>query len=299
MLTQPPAAGSSQALKHTLDTLYHRYNRRALIPPDPLQFVYRYSDPLDREIAGFVAAGLAYGRVRQIAGSVDRLLTLMDASPSRFVLDFDPPRSTALQGFRHRFTSGRDICDLFTLLQWVLLEYGSIELCFLACSESADRNMLPVLSRFCALLSDRYRTTTGRGMTTGLKYLLSDPARKSACKRMNLFLRWMVRSDAVDPGVWKSVDPVSLIVPVDAHMARLCRIIGLHDRKSVSLPMAIQITEAFKDLAPDDPVKYDFALSRIGIVEDCDGRYRARCDACELLNYCLKRENWPNGSREA
>ena len=119
-------------------------------------------------------------------------------------------------------------------------------------------------------------------------YLLANPARGSASKRLNLFLRWMVRKDDVDLGLWTSIDKAGLIVPVDVHIARLSRILGLHNSSTVSLSTALKITEAFAAICPTDPVKYDFALSRIGIVEDCTGRYRPGCPLCELSATCRR-----------
>jgi len=119
-----------------------------------------------------------------------------------------------------------------------------------------------------------------------LKYLLADPARGSACKRLNLFLRWMVRSDDVDTGLWKSIDKAELIVPIDVHIARLSGILGFHSRKTVSLATAVEITEAFAEIEPADPAKYDFALSRIGILKNCTGRLRKHCTDCELYEFC-------------
>ena len=101
----------------------------------------------------------------------------------------------------------------------------------------------------------------------------------------------MVRDDDVDPGLWKSVDAAKLIVPVDVHMGRLCKILGLYDRKTVTLSAAVEITESFVEIVPADPVKYDFALSRIGIVENCDGNDRPECQRCELLDFCSRREH--------
>ena len=120
----------------------------------------------------------------------------------------------------------------------------------------------------------------------GLRYLLAQPADGSACKRLNLFLRWMVRDDDVDAGLWKSIDCAKLIVPVDVHMARLCGILGLHKSKTANISTALEITKSFADIEPNDPVKYDFALSRIGIVEGCNGNYRFECNNCELIEFC-------------
>jgi uncharacterized protein (TIGR02757 family) len=123
-------------------------------------------------------------------------------------------------------------------------------------------------------------------------YLLASPTRGSASKRLHLFLRWMVRSDAVDLGLWKSVDKAKLIVPMDVHMTRLCAILGLYEGRSVSLSAAVQVTESFARMEPTDPVKYDFALSRIGILDNCTGQCRPVCARCELYPICLERENW-------
>jgi len=125
-----------------------------------------------------------------------------------------------------------------------------------------------------------------------MMYLLASPTRGSASKRLHLFLRWMVRADAVDLGLWTSVDRARLIVPMDVHMTRLCSILGLYEGRTISLSTAVQVTESFARMEPADPVKYDFALSRIGILDDCNGRRRSACPACELYQICLERENW-------
>jgi len=286
MTKRPPT------LANVLERLYDKYNRAELIKPDPLQFVYRYADPGDMEIVAFLAADLAYGRVQQIEKSVTRLLALMGESPCAFVRDFDGGRRRSLAGFKHRFTTGEDISDLFALLGDVLQRYGSIEKFFVQGFDPADKNVIPALSKFCGSLCASYAAEHGGRVSRGLKYLLTDPARGSACKRLNLFLRWMVRDDRVDAGLWKSIDRAKLIVPVDVHMARLCRILGLYSQKTASLAAAAKITESFLEIQPTDPVKYDFALSRIGILEDCDGRYRSRCELCELFDYCLRQDNW-------
>jgi uncharacterized protein (TIGR02757 family) len=126
----------------------------------------------------------------------------------------------------------------------------------------------------------------GGPIFAGLNYLLANPSRGSASKRLNLFLRWMVRSDEVDVGLWTCVDKAKLIVPIDVHMGRLCRILGLHNDKTISLSTALKVTRAFAEMEPDDPVKYDFALSRIGILENCNAQRRVECESCELNSIC-------------
>jgi uncharacterized protein (TIGR02757 family) len=275
-------------IRNVLEKLYKRYNRRELISPDPLQFLYRYSDPTDIEITAFLASALAYGRVQQIEKSLTNLFERMDDSPHEFVINFDKNKRRALKDFKHRFTTGDDISDLLTLFRTIIGKYGSIEQYFVRGYNTGDSNIIPALTKFCNSLLDIHAAGHKGQATRGLKYLLVSPAGGSACKRLNLFLRWMVRNDDIDTGLWKSIDRAKLIVPVDVHMSRLCKILGLYDRKTTSLSAAIEITESFAEIKPADPVKYDFALSRIGILENCNGRRRKGCELCELFGICSR-----------
>ncbi|TFG47820.1 MAG: TIGR02757 family protein [Candidatus Brocadiia bacterium] len=274
-------------LKDVLERLYEKHNRRSLIKPDPLQFVYKYHSKADMEIVALLASCLAYGRVEQIEKSLTDLFGRMGKSPYEYVLDFNTQKSQGLESFKHRFATGRDISHLLKSLQRVLESFACLEEFFLAGYSDRDEDIIPALSKFCNSLTAGYDSNSGPA-GKNLKHLLADPARGSACKRLNLFLRWMVRDDDVDTGLWKSVDKAKLIVPVDVHMARLCKILGLYSRKTVSLATAVEITNSFRKIEPADPAKYDFALSRIGIVENCNGRFRLQCRDCELLEYCFK-----------
>lgn len=273
-------------LRPVLGRLYHRYNRRSFIKPDPLQFVYNYTEPADQEIVGFLAADLAYGRVEQIERSLKNLFGRMGESPYSFVLNFSKAHRKKLRSFKHRFTTGNDISDLLSVLRQILNKYGSIEMFFIEDYKAGEKNIVPALERFCDRLCAIHARNNGGKVTAGLKYLLASPSRGSASKRLNLFLRWMVRADDVDVGLWKGVDKSKLVVPVDVHIGRLCRILGLYRYKAVSLSAALQITESFAKIEPDDPAKYDFALSRIGILEDCNGKRRPQCRDCELVEFC-------------
>ena len=276
-------------IRDVLEKLYKRYNRRELISPDPLQFLYRYSSPADMEIAAFLASALAYGRVEQIEKSLDNLLGRMSNSPYEFVVNFDKSKRKKLKDFKHRFTTGDDISDLLTIFRTVMRRWGSIERYFALGYNPDDKNIIPALSKFCNSLLETHAAGHKGQAASGLKYLLVSPDGGSACKRLNLFLRWMVRDDDVDIGLWKSINKAKLIVPVDIHMSRLCKILGLYDRRTVSLSAAIEITESFAEIEPADPVKYDFALSRIGIIENCNGRRRKGCEFCELFGFCSRR----------
>jgi uncharacterized protein (TIGR02757 family) len=307
-------------LRQILEGLYQKYNHYDLIKPDPLQFVYKYHSPSDREIVGFLSAALAYGRVEQIEKSLSNLFARMGNSPYTFVQGFDKDKRERLNGFKHRFTTGKDISDLLAILKQVLKRHGSIQKFFVEGYNPNDKNIIPALTKFCDSLYVMYakqhngklrasnkkeflhvsfpRRRESRSfepvenfilldaLSRGLKFLLAGPAGGSACKRLNLFLRWMVRKDDVDVGLWKSIDKAKLIVPVDVHIGRLCRILGMYTHRTISLASAIEITESFATVEPADPVKYDFALSRIGITEGCNGKYNLRCEGCEIFALC-------------
>jgi len=291
MISQATDPGQAyyKRLKEVLEQLYQRYNRYELIAPDPLQFVYRYEKPADMEIAGLLAAMLAYGRVQQIEKSLTRLIGVMTPTPAEFIRRFDKRKRRRFEGFKHRFNTGQDIADLCEILKEVLDRHGSIENFFADGYDAADENILPALSRFRDTLLAMHQKRHSGAVRRSFAYLLPGPALGSACKRLNLYLRWMVRDDDVDAGLWKSIDKARLIVPIDVHMGRLCRILGLYNAKTVSLSAALQITRGFAKMQPDDPAKYDFALSRIGIVQACNGRLSDKCDQCEIIEYCRYR----------
>jgi uncharacterized protein (TIGR02757 family) len=275
-----------QATRDVLERLYKKYNHHSLIPPDPLQFIYKYSQPADMEIAGLLSALLATGRVEQIQKSLTKLFDIIGQSPYQFVISFNSSKRNQLKDFKHRFTTGDDIADLLILLKRTIKKADSIENYFLCGYKETDENIIPALTQFCDSLLAFYKDEHRGPVSHGLKYLFASPSGGSGCKRINLFLRWMVRSDDVDAGLWKSVDKAKLIVPIDVHMNRLCKILGFHNDKTTSIKTAIKVTNKFTEIIPDDPVKYDFALSRIGIVENCSGKHRPECEACELYGFC-------------
>lgn len=250
------------AIKEELDGLYAKYNRREFVHPDPLEFLYRYEDAADREVAALVASSLAYGRVAQILASVEDALGRLGASPSRFLADASRQELfDALEGFKHRFTAGDELAALLFGVGRVRRRFGSLERCFERGVNDGE-TVLHALSMFVVEL------TAAAGSPLG--HLLPSPARGSACKRLNLFLRWMVRQDDVDPGGWTTVPAAKLVVPLDTHMHRVGLGLGLTERKRADLRAAVEITAAFRTIAPDDPVRYDFALTRLGIRSDED-----------------------------
>lgn len=244
--------------RKSLEALYRKYNRREFVHPDPLEFLYNYDDPADREIAGLIASSLAYGRVHQILKSVSSLLDLMAPSPFGFVTSASPARmKKTFAGFKHRFTTGDDVAEMLSCAAVAVRRHGSLKTCFVSHYREEDETMLPALSLFIEEI-------TGEGCGCGR--LAPSPRKGSACKRMNLFLRWMVRRDDVDPGGWDELPASKLVVPLDTHIFGVATGFGLTKRKQADLKTAVEITNAFKTVSPDDPVKYDFALTRLGIL---------------------------------
>ncbi len=242
--------------KEFFEGLYRAYNHYEYIHPDPLEFVYRYHKGPDREIAGLIASCLAYGRVAQILKSAGTVLDAMGKSPRLFIEKSD---GKALQktfsSFRHRFTDGRETACLIEGIRNVIMAHGSIEACIASNIKQDDTDILPALEKLVENLSGDHE----------FKSLLPRPSAKSACKRLNLFLKWMIREDDVDPGCWSSIGPELLVMPIDTHIFRICSNLGITKRKSADMKTALEITGFFKEMNPDDPVKYDFALTRPGI----------------------------------
>ncbi len=248
-------------LKTKLDKLYIRYNKRKFVHPDPLEFLYNYHDARDREIAGFIASSLAYGRVAQILNSVSGVLDKMGSSPYDFLMNSTLSKLENRYGdFKHRFATGENLCAMLTGIKSVLEESGSLHQCFLKGISRKDETVLKGLEYFSG------RIISGCCGNPG--HLIPLVKKGSACKRLNLYLRWMVRKDNVDPGGWEKIPPSMLIIPLDVHMHRISRLMGFTDRKQADIATALEVTACFRKLAPDDPVKYDFALTRFGIRDE-------------------------------
>ncbi|MDO8835815.1 MAG: TIGR02757 family protein [Vicinamibacterales bacterium] len=278
----------TDALKVALDRLYLDFDRGARIS-DPIERVRPFRDPADREVVGFLAAGLAFGRVASIMASIDAVLAPMGPSPAAFVRRFDPGTDAPrFETFVHRWTKGRDVAGVLWILRHMLETSGSIEQFFLDGDDSRAEDIGPGLESFCARaravdLSPIYGTPPA---SPGAHGLFARPSSGSACKRLNLFLRWMVRHDAIDLGVWPRVSRARLIVPLDVHVLRVGRCLGLTRRSSPGWPMAADITRALRAIDPVDPVRYDFALCHVGMLGLCGFRQAAANSRCPLRGAC-------------
>jgi len=267
-------------VKQELERLYHFYNSRRWVHPDPLEFLYAYPNLEDREAAGLIASSLAYGRVTQILKTVSTVLERLGHSPAAFLTSAsDAFLSDVFADFRYRFTSGQELALLLSGMKRVMKRHGSLGRCFLHGSRPDDRTILPGLALFVDELSTPFAAR--------VHSLLPRPQKGSACKRLNLFLRWMVREDRVDPGGWHRLDPSKLIVPLDTHMHRIAVDLGLTKSQCATMKTALEITRAFREINPQDPVRYDFALTRTGIRNDVPKKYLT---SLSPSYYCRKNE---------
>lgn len=245
--------------KPLLDEIADRFNQPDFIPNDPISIPHRFNDAVDIEIAGFFAAILAWGQRVTIIRSCDRLMQLMGSSPHDFIVNHKPRDLKKLESFVHRTFNGTDLLYFVAFLQAHYRKHRSLEHLFVV--EPEERTVEHGLVRFHReffSLPD-YPARTRKHVAT--------PERKSACKRLNMFLRWMVRSDdrGVDFGLWKRISPAQLVCPCDLHVERVARKLKLIQRKGMDWQTALELTENLRLLDPDDPVRYDFALFGIGI----------------------------------
>jgi len=286
-------------MKPTLERLYESFNLPDAAT-DPIQIVRRFADADDREIVGFCAASLAFGRVASVLQSIERVLTIMGPHPSAFVRSFDPPRDAPkFSGFVHRWTRGRDVAALLWILRQMLDRSGSIEAFFLEGFDPGAPDVTGAIDSFSSrALALDLKAVYGRvPRRPGVCYFFPRPSAGSGCKRLNLFLRWMVRRDELDLGVWTRVPPSKLVVPLDTHVIRVGRCLELTRYGSPGWRMARDITASLAAIDAADPVKYDFSLCHLGMMNAC-GFNRPQKDAqCPLRGVCRPRPRKRRPSR--
>ncbi len=277
-------ATSKTALKARLDGLCARYDTAGALGSDPLSVVLAYEAPLDREVAAFVAAHLAYGRVEPMIRAVKGILAPLGAHPAEWLRKRTVPAARkeltlVLADWAWRFHTGPDL--VAWLLAWKQLDAES--------GHGLEAHLLPRLGEqpdeALSRLVQRLRVELPA--TYGARFSLPDPLEGAASKRWRMFLRWMVRTGWPDLGLWTRYPAKGLVIPLDTHVARVSRFIGLSGRATPDGKMAREITESLRRLDPADPLRYDFALSHLGILGDCPGvRKRSTCSACPLYSVC-------------
>ena len=293
-----------EVLRARLDALVATFDL-STITPDPLELVLRYRDSRDQEVAGLIAAAFAYGRADIIVANIGRVLDRMQPSPFAYLASFDRERATAdFAGFSHRFHKTPELVSLFDRIAEAIAVHGSLGQLFRRCYRDEDEDIGPSLTRFVETIltrcrserseepvwaggAQRHRSLAPARNDKALRYLLTSPADGSACKRMNLFLRWMVRRTPPDLGIWDFVDPAKLVVPLDTHVHRITTFLGLNNRKTGDWKAARAITDRLAKFDRADPVRYDFAICRLGILDLCSRKRRKEnCDVCLLRDVC-------------
>jgi uncharacterized protein (TIGR02757 family) len=251
-------------LKQKLDDHYNSFDRTKL-EPDPLQFLYLFKDEKDIELIGLIASVFAYGNVRQIENTLNKIVMILGYKPYTFIKNYSVIKDeNKLHSIKHRFYTEDDIKKLFFILNKEIKKYDSLKRIFLLGFNQSDKNLKNAIANFSSHFLNSF-FKSGIKVSRGIKFMFPLPEKGSACKRMNLFLRWMVRKDKLDFGFWKAIPTSKLVIPVDTHVARICKSLKLTKRKNVSWEMAEEITKNLKKYDPNDPVKYDFAICHIGI----------------------------------
>jgi uncharacterized protein (TIGR02757 family) len=276
-------------LKIILDKFYREYDFRERLLHDPVEFPHRYSNPRDIEVSAFIASSLAYGKVELFKPVIEKVLSAMGRSPYEFLLEFRPKKhGRYLGGIKYRFNENEDLLALSFILHKLLSRHASLEKSFMQFYRPGALTVREGLSGFVAeLLAIDTSPVYGKDVRpAGLRQLFSSPENGSACKRANLFLRWMVRDRDIDFGLWKGVAKNRLIIPLDTHIARISRCLGFTARKSQDWKTAVEVTEALKKIDPEDPLKYDFALCHHGISGVCKGmRESSECKECVFKSF--------------
>ena len=271
-------------MKSSLEALRQRYETDLALALDPIAVPLRFTDPMDREIAAFIAAHLAYGKVAPMVRAIEKLLKPLGEWPAEWLRKRDEQiiqieLEEALRGWVWRFHTSQDM--VHWLLAWKRLDRetgAGLEVHLLPSpSETADQALSRLVLRLRAELPQTY----------GLRFNLPDPLKNASCKRWRMFLRWMVRDGWPDFGLWTRYPKDQLVIPVDTHVARIARYIGLTKSTTIDGRMAAEITTSLKKRDRQDPLKYDFAISHLGILGDCPGvRTLPGCGPCPLVGIC-------------
>ena len=257
------------------------------LSPDPILFPHRYPDRGDAEVAAFIAATFAFGGVLQIRGFLERLFDVLSPSPFAALTSPAPVPRSAVAGLSHRFVSADGVHRFLRVVREGCMAHGTLERLYLDGRGGDPPDLRRDLARFLSWFRGRW----GSALPRQRDFLFPRPERGSACKRHNLFLRWVVReADGVDLGLWTAVSPGDLVVPLDTHMARMGEWLGLTRRKTRNWRMAEEITAAFRTIRPEDPVGFDYPLTRLGILRICTRPRRGICSSCPVAPLCARKE---------
>ena len=242
-----------------LDEIYLKYKHKHS-SKDPVWILHKLKNSRDIEIAGLIVSCYSYGRVDQINDLMNKLFKRIGYDVHEFTLNFSEQKDKKFfEDLYYRFIAPDDMIDLFKNINGVLKKFGSLKELILGSVSQDDLNITNALSKFGKELHKF------PGRRNSYNYLIPNVEMRSACKRLNLYLRWMVREDEIDLGCWREIGKDKIVMPVDTHIYRISRQLGLIERRSCDLTFATELTDRLKDFDAEDPVKYDFALCHIGI----------------------------------
>jgi len=267
-----------------MDALCDKYQSDEALAADPISIPTTYANAIDKELTSWIAAHLAYGRVAPMLKAIRRLLKPLGTEPAQWLRSRSQARVKEeliplLKGWVWRFHSLEDM--VAWLIAWKQMDestnYSGMESLLLPKDgATADQCLSALINRLRQNLPESH----------GIRFNLPDPLKGAACKRWRMFLRWMVRKGWPDFGIWKKYPQTELIVPLDTHVHRISKQIGLCGRCAQDAKTALEITQALRELDPIDPLKYDFALAHLGILGDCPGTRWQRCKDCSLDSIC-------------
>ncbi|MGB5810692.1 MAG: TIGR02757 family protein [Polyangiales bacterium] len=278
------------AIGERLEALLGRCDPAERRQRDPVDFVHQYHEPADQEVAGLIAASLAFGNAQAARRSAQRVLDALGPRPAHVVAEAgEDELFDRIRGFTHRIYRDEHMSRLLARAGQLLDAHGSLGVAFRGYYEQSRGDFREAM----ACLADALR---GETRTRAMKHLVSDPRAGSACKRLVLYARWMIRpSDGVDLGLWP-IDPSVLLMPVDTHVHRISLNLGLTSRRTASWVTAEEITSALRRYDPTDPVKYDFALCHLGVSRECPSRpVHDKCARCVLQDVCRVWGDDPRG----
>lgn len=242
-----------------LDELVKEYETEGFIKDDPVQFPNRYKDKKDIEIAAFLASIFAYGKREVFISKLNFLFDVMGESPYKFVIGFTKDNHS-LDDFDYRFSKGIDIVQILLILNQLYVNGESLDTLFKHGWDSTG-----TVYGTLKIVVDYFYSRVTLPVTKGFQHLLPNPEKKSACKRLNMLLRWLVRDGVVDLGIWNFIPKSELLIPLDVHVAKVSRNLGLLQRKQNDFGAVKELTDKLKEFDPSDPVKYDFAMFGYGV----------------------------------
>ena len=280
-------------MKRKLEIVFKKYNQQSFLDSDPIGIVHEYKDSRDQELVAFISSTFAFGNITYIRKTLKTIFFQLGKNPSNKLLNLHPKMNNELfREFKYRWINSDTIKTFMLILSSILKKYGSLEKCFLRDYKENEETLRGSLTHFRnKLINESENIKINEKGKRGLQYLLPDPSKSSPCKRFNLFLRWVIRpSDGIDLGLWDSIHTNQLTIPLDTHMAKICVQIGLTKRTKMNFLMAEDITNSLKRIDPIDPTRFDFAISRLGILKHCPKKCIIEiCCRCPIKEICV---NW-------